>query len=73
MDVANPSSMPPLQEVVGRGALTPPRRGQAPSLQINNKGAVMLGCGPGMPGPYGGSKSCNTKKAELSLCLGFML
>ena len=33
----------------------------------------MLGCGPGMPGPYSGSEDCETKKAELSLCLGFML
>ena len=33
----------------------------------------MLGCGPGMPGPYSGGEDCETKKAEFSLCLGFML
>ena len=40
---------------VGGGVPDAPRRGQDPSLQSKPlRGIQPLGCGPGMPGPYGG-------------------
>ncbi len=51
-----------------------PRRGgvKTPPYTAPIRGAITLGCGPGMPGPYKRDEEQNTKKAELSLCLGVL-